>query len=149
MPRVCNECQERKSNREFLRSPESQVILPQCRVCTRRLKRADAAKKQAERRALARVRALGVLGGIDYELPQLHVLKRYGLTPESYHDLMVKQDYKCPLCDEVTPLVIDHDHVTNEVRGLLCQSHNRGLGYFGDSVEGLQAAIAYLSLNRS
>lgn len=39
---------------------------------------------------------------------------------------------------------IDHDHVNPRIRGYLCSGHNSGLGQFGDSAEGLRAAIAYL-----
>lgn len=39
---------------------------------------------------------------------------------------------------------LDHCHRTGKFRGWLCNRCNRGLGYFGDSIEGLQKAISYL-----
>src|ERR1035437_5063849 len=54
------------------------------------------------------------------------------------------EDKKCELCRAERPLCIDHDHKTGAFRGWLCSSCNRALGTFGDSVEGLNKAIAYL-----
>ena len=41
-------------------------------------------------------------------------------------------------------MVIDHNHETNIVRGLLCHNCNVGLGHFKDSVGYLKEAINYL-----
>jgi hypothetical protein len=41
-------------------------------------------------------------------------------------------------------LSLDHSHVTGQFRGWLCDACNRGIGYLGDSIEGLQRAIDYL-----
>jgi hypothetical protein len=41
-------------------------------------------------------------------------------------------------------LHIDHDHVTGEVRGLLCFKHNNALGDFDDDPELLHRALRYL-----
>lgn len=47
------------------------------------------------------------------------------------------------------PLHSDHDHKTRLFRGLLCDSHNKGLGFFSDSIEELQSAIDYLKRFRN
>lgn len=39
---------------------------------------------------------------------------------------------------------IDHDHETDEVRGLLCQTCNWGLGHFHDDPQLLREAADYL-----
>ncbi len=41
-------------------------------------------------------------------------------------------------------LCVDHDHKTGEIRGLLCDSCNNGLGRFKDNPEILASALSYL-----
>jgi hypothetical protein len=41
-------------------------------------------------------------------------------------------------------LVIDHEHSTNKIRGVLCDNCNIGLGKFKDNMATLNKAIAYL-----
>lgn len=44
---------------------------------------------------------------------------------------------------------LDHCHATGVFRGWLCNRCNRGLGYFGDTIEGLQMALRYLQTRSS
>lgn len=39
---------------------------------------------------------------------------------------------------------LDHDHTTGKFRGWLCNRCNLALGHLGDSVAGLERAVAYL-----
>lgn len=75
---------------------------------------------------------------------------KYGLTYEDFVALLESQDGKCAICghsDTSKKLffpVIDHCHDTGSVRGILCANCNRGIGLFGEDIERLKSAIAYL-----
>lgn len=73
------------------------------------------------------------------------VYNKYGLTEKDYEAIKELQGGKCLICGRGGRLVVDHDHESGEVRGLLCSNCNTGLGMFKDSVQSLQNAILYLS----
>ena len=57
----------------------------------------------------------------------------------------IKQDIKeCVICGSEEPLVVDHDHKTGKVRGMLCNHCNRGLGHFRDDPELMEFAAQYV-----
>jgi hypothetical protein len=71
---------------------------------------------------------------------------RYGLTIAKYESIVKKQNGHCAICLEIVPkLVIDHDHKTRKVRGLLCHHCNTFLGLAKDSTSTLESAIRYLN----
>lgn len=71
-------------------------------------------------------------------------LKTYNLTQEQYDFLLVTQEHMCSICKNVEPTVIDHNHQTGEVRGLLCNACNTGIGLLKDDPLVLDRAIHYL-----
>jgi hypothetical protein len=77
---------------------------------------------------------------------------RYGITAEQYDAMLAAQGGVCAICGEVCKsgrsLAVDHDHVTGEVRGLLCGTCNRGIGYLKDDATLLKAALHYVMAHR-
>jgi hypothetical protein len=84
-------------------------------------------------------------------------LRSHGLSVEQYEQMMVAQNGVCAICrrPERTPrkrgvsgvlraLSVDHDHETDEVRGLLCHNCNLMLGYGDDDPARLRAGADYL-----
>ena len=78
-------------------------------------------------------------------------LKRsYGISLKEYDDLVKAQDNKCKICNKEEQhktkkrLTVDHCHVTNKIRGLLCHRCNCALGLFFDNPDLLKLAIQYL-----
>lgn len=77
-------------------------------------------------------------------------IKKYGLTVEQFEQMVEQQGDQCAICRRTFTAEphIDHDHVTGQVRALLCTTCNTGLGAFLDNPDLLQAAIDYLALHR-
>jgi hypothetical protein len=51
---------------------------------------------------------------------------------------------QCTICGDEGDLVIDHDHQKNEIRGMLCNRCNKGLGLFRDNADLLEYARIYI-----
>jgi hypothetical protein len=51
---------------------------------------------------------------------------------------------ECVICGNEGKLVVDHDHKTGQIRGMLCNHCNRGLGHFRDDPTLLEFASQYL-----
>ncbi len=78
-------------------------------------------------------------------------LATYGLSLEEYDILLLAQGGVCAICGKSQSgkrkmrLCVDHSHKTGQVRGLLCEKCNVGLGSFRDDPELLVRAARYLS----
>lgn len=85
------------------------------------------------------------------------LLRRYGLTPDQYDEMLARQDGLCATCRQpetarspsggVLPLAVDHDHSTGQVRGLLCMRCNLLVGVLESHPDGRDAvamARAYI-----
>ena len=81
------------------------------------------------------------------EKPFDYLKRDYGLTKESYLEMLKSQNGVCAICcnpEKKRRLAVDHCHNTGKIRGLLCTRCNTSIGRFNDDVELLQKAIDYL-----
>jgi len=71
---------------------------------------------------------------------------RYGISLEEYESHLLAVEGTCPCCGKSgrKKMVMDHCHVTGEIRGVICSACNSGIGLLGDDIEGLRKAVAYL-----
>lgn len=77
------------------------------------------------------------------------VAKTYGLASGDYERLYEAQGRKCAILGcratgKTKRLAVDHNHVTGEVRGLLCGPHNQLIGYNRDNPEAFRSLADYL-----
>lgn len=71
-------------------------------------------------------------------------LNRYGITLDQCHAKAESQDFLCAICQDMEIQVVDHNHTTNKVRGLLCWSCNTGIGGLKEDLNLFDRAKNYL-----
>lgn len=88
-----------------------------------------------------------------------NIKRVFGLTRDSYNDLLKEQDGVCAICRKpetaidgktgtLKKLAVDHCHNSKKIRELLCWRCNGTLGKVNDNVELLQAMIDYLNKHK-
>lgn len=73
---------------------------------------------------------------------------RYGIDMATYDLMVTAQKGKCAICDREAKLFVDHCHSSGQVRGLLCNNCNIGIGSFEDNTIYLSKAADYLSAGK-
>lgn len=79
------------------------------------------------------------------------IVSKFKISKEQYLSLLNAQNNKCAICgkgpetERYKKLCLDHDHITGEVRGFLCNNCNRCIGLLNDNILILQKAVMYLS----
>lgn len=86
--------------------------------------------------------------------------RTHGITPDQFHEMWERQGGRCPICLRELPREflnreelrtvdvrphVDHDHATDEVRGLLCSACNQGIGLLAEDPDRFRRAATYLS----
>ena len=78
----------------------------------------------------------------------------YGISPEKYQEMLLAQKGLCYICHlpptgkpikgQAPSLHVDHNHLTGEVRKLLCGKCNQAIGLLDEVPDRIRAAAAYL-----
>ena len=133
MNKTCSKCNETKQAIEFGKdSSKKDGLRSECKVC------------QNKREALRRTKPKVINQRYKASLKQ-----KYGIDVEEYNRLFEAQKGCCKICNKhqtefKKKLSVDHNHTTGKVRGLLCDSCNRGLGFLQDSPNTVASALEYL-----
>lgn len=75
--------------------------------------------------------------------------KYYGINILEFNEMRKSQNDKCAICNLEVKLLVDHDHKSGKIRGLLCSKCNCGIGYFKDDAKLLESAKEYLNKNNN
>jgi len=121
--RKCPDCGDVKRLSDFYKSRDGYDGY--CKSC-RRSRDRERAEQKAER-----------WRRIDPQKRRAYKLLRlYGITIDDYNRMLEEQDFSCAICGGVETrsmygedprLVVDHNHRTGQVRGLLCCTCNASL----------------------
>jgi hypothetical protein len=140
---ICHQCMEMKPVSEFhVHRNIARGVQYWCKACMRDTRR-ERRKTNPQDPVLTR----------KYKLKGM-----YNVTPEGYDALYEAQKGLCAICgdfrepwqptvarkDRKRFLVVDHDHATGRIRGLLCTNCNCGIGQMRDNPLILWAAMIYL-----
>lgn len=87
-------------------------------------------------------------GRLKYK--DMELRRTFGISLEDYHVMLQAQNGVCDICKKENPskkdkyFSVDHNHKTDQVRGLLCLHCNRGIGCFFENVQIMLNAIEYI-----
>lgn len=151
--KTCRECKKEQpldNYHKMTKAPDG--LQYRCKDCVKESEknRKDYHKQKMKRlRANPEYRINEANNKRDYRLQYF-----YGITEGEYLNILEEQEHKCKICDThqrelPRRLAVDHNHETGKVRGLLCDSCNRALGLFKDSVTILEEATEYLKTEGS
>jgi hypothetical protein len=139
---ICKYCQCEKTKQWFMKNKEY--------VATKRKERWEKSDKAFETQ---KAKEWGQKN--PNKLRHYNLKRKYGISLEDYKLILGQQNGVCKICKKpeiaidsknfkLRDLAVDHCHVSNKVRGLLCTNCNQGLGCFMDNIDYLKIAIKYL-----
>lgn len=123
--KTCTKCLVEKPVTEFWNlSFDSRYKRHYCKPCGRSWRKTDA--------------------GVSTRLKSI-----YGIDVSTYNEMLKLQDGKCAICKKLPGkrrFNVDHNHNTNEIRGLLCMHCNLMIGFFEKNRITVKMIAEYLNV---
>lgn len=145
--KTCTKCLEVKPLDSFHRRRDAaDGMSPQCKDCRKERQRAYRKSHYEEMRAYEKARNATP----KQKLAQRNsILKRkYGISKQDFDNRFEAQGKACLICKSTdkrpSNYCVDHNHVTLEVRGIVCRKCNTAMGQMNDDPLLLRAAARYL-----
>jgi Recombination endonuclease VII len=153
----CRGCQRTLPVTDFYRRTDKRAgHQSRCRECMKKKAIKHYYNNREHRKEVKRLwLACSVEQQREYE--HLRSLRSYGYTQAQYEHKLAAQGGGCAICGrkqgtgpgEVKQarggrFAVDHDHVTGQIRDLLCTPCNSALGSFQDDLDRMESAIIYI-----
>jgi len=132
----CVKCGEIRSLDEFQLRKDTGKLRGVCKICR--------AEQEASRRATPGFKPKPITKEAKDKYNFNLRARRYGLSVDDLLELLKEADGICKICGEEADLVVDHNHETGEVRGVICGPCNLMLGHARDNISILSNGIKYL-----
>jgi hypothetical protein len=140
--RTCRKCGDTKDERLFVHHSRNGYE-NECKTC--RVAGTAEWRRLNPVRALAQRRAHYANNRPRYKDNALRW--KHGISLGTYQQMSEQQGHVCAICSEKPHdgiLRVDHNQGTGEIRGLLCDTCNRGIGLLKDNTDVLRSAVDYL-----
>ena len=140
LTKVCSSCKKEKSADKFYSDKaHKDGLSTRCKTCR---------KLQAKKRRMSEKGSKSIR--------ESKLKDKYGINLDDYDRMFEEQNGVCAMCGKpetrktVTGatyrLSVDHNHLTGQVRGLLCKHHNTAIGQFDvdENLDMLKLALKYM-----
>lgn len=132
----CSSCEEDKDSSEFSKKTKcSRGFSYKCKTCHNKYVKDVWYVKNAQKQKDSSAKW-------KQENKEQVLATAYKISLEELKTLQLVES--CEICGKVAKLVIDHDHTTGKVRGMLCTNCNTTLGKAGDDLESIIKFVSYL-----
>jgi hypothetical protein len=145
--KICSLCKLEKSKSDFpMQNKKIMKVMSACKECSnkrqreKRLKNPEEVRKK-DKKSYLKNREKRIAAAREYRKKypdrtrNTNLKVNYGITQKDYEQIKNKQMSRCAICkthelDLKRILCVDHDHSNGKVRGLLCDTCNKFLGFY-------------------
>lgn len=142
LSKICSKCKAEKELTEFCKDSRSKDgYVTSCKICRSKYHRDYHYKNKERTNAKRREFVAKNREYVNARKTASYYRCKYGLT---MNEVTVLRSAGCSVCGSTDRVVIDHCHITEKVRGALCNNCNVALGHAKESPERLRQLASYL-----